>query len=135
MREPMSWPLLAAGLFGTALACASVGMLIAAWSKTLDNYATLMNLVIFPMFFLSGSLYPVERLPSALKLFALINPYTYGTDLLRHAAMTGADNSAFSIGADFSVIGVFSAAALAMAAARFSRETANESLLHRPARI
>jgi ABC-2 type transport system permease protein len=135
MREPISWPLFAAGLFATALACASFGMLIAAWSKTLDNYATLMNLVIFPMFFLSGSLYPIQRLPGALRLFATINPYTYGTDLLRHAAITGADNSAFSIGVDFSVIGVFSVAALALAAARFSRDNATESLLHRPARI
>ncbi len=39
------------GLLGTALACSSLGMLVAAWSRTLDNYATMMNLVIFPVFF------------------------------------------------------------------------------------
>ena len=51
------------GLLGTALVCASLGILVAAWSRTLDNYASMMNLVIFPVFFLSGSLYPVQQLP------------------------------------------------------------------------
>ena len=62
LSRQMSIPLLAAGLLGTALACSSLGMLVAAWSRTLDNYATMMNLVIFPVFFLSGSLYPVQHL-------------------------------------------------------------------------
>ena len=59
----LSLPLLVLGLFATALACASLGMLIAVWSSTLDNFAVVMNFVIFPVFFLSGALYPVQQLP------------------------------------------------------------------------
>jgi ABC-2 type transport system permease protein len=134
LSAQVSIPLLLAGLIGTALACASLGMLIAAWSRTLDNYATMMNLVIFPVFFLSGSLYPVQQLPQALRIVASVNPYTHGVDVLRHAAVAGSSVSFgpdFSLGVDLAVLFGFSAAALAVAAARFSRDTANEPLVHR----
>jgi ABC-2 type transport system permease protein len=134
LDRSVSWPMLAVGLVGTALACASLGMLIAAWSGTLDNYATLMNLVIFPVFFLSGSLYPVQRLPPALKFVATLNPYTHGVDLLRHAAVVGADGAAFSAGLDIAVVVGFSVAALAVAAVRFSLDGVNEPLVRRLAR-
>lgn len=137
LSPQVSIPLLAAGLLGTAFACASLGMLVAAWSRTLDNYAAMMNLVIFPVFFLSGSLYPVQQLPAVLRLAATLNPYTHGVDILRHASVSG---TAVSFGADFrlevdlAVLIGFSAAALAVAAVRFSREAANEPLIHRLAR-
>ena len=70
----LSLPLLVLGLFATALACASLGMLIAVWSSTLDNFAVVMNFVIFPVFFLSGALYPVQQLPDVLKIVAAVNP-------------------------------------------------------------
>ncbi len=130
----VSIPLLAVGLVGTALACASLGMLVAAWSRTLENYATMMNLVIFPIFFLSGSLYPVQQLPDALRFVATINPYTHGVDILKHAAVAGSSVSFgpdFDVGLDLAVLIGFSVAALAVAGARFSRDTANEPLVHR----
>jgi ABC-2 type transport system permease protein len=122
--------MLALGLVGTALACASLGMLIAAWSGTLENYATLMNLVIFPVFFLSGSLYPVQRLPPVLRLVATLNPYTHGVDLLRHASAAGA-GAAFSVWVDVAVVVGFSVAALAIASVRFSLDRMNEPLVRR----
>jgi ABC-2 type transport system permease protein len=130
----LSIPLLAAGLLATALACASLGMLVAAWSRTLDNYAALMNLVIFPVFFLSGSLYPVQQLPTALRLVATLNPYTYGVDLLKHASIAGpsvVSGADFGVGLDLAVLCGFSVAALAVASIRFSRDAAHEPLVHR----
>ena len=137
LSRQVSISLLAIGLLGTALASASLGMLVAAWSRTLDNYATMMNLVIFPVFFLSGSLYPVQELPVVLRLVATVNPYTYGVDLLKHAGVAGPAVAAaadFAVGLDLAVLVAFSAAALAVAGVRFSRGTANEPLLHRLAR-
>jgi ABC-2 type transport system permease protein len=134
LSPQVSIPLLAAGLVCTALASASLGMLVAAWSRTLDNYATMMNLVIFPVFFLSGSLYPVQHLPDALRIAATLNPYTHGVDVLKHAAVGGATvtfGPDFDVGLDLIVLLGFSAAALAIAGARFSRDTANEPLIHR----
>jgi len=134
LSAQVSIPLLAVGLFGTALVCASLGMLVAAWSRTLDGFATMMNLVIFPVFFLSGSLYPVSQLPYALRIVAMLNPYTYGVDILKHAAVAGPTVSVgadFDVGVDLAVVIGFSAAALAVAGARFSRHAANEPLIHR----
>jgi ABC-2 type transport system permease protein len=131
MHHAICVPLLVAGLLGTALTSASLGMLIAAWSGTLDNYATLMNLVIFPVFFLSGSLYPVQHLPPALKLIASVNPFTHGVDLLRHAVVVGADGAAFSVSVDAAVILAFSIAALTIASVRFSLDGVNEPLVRR----
>ena len=131
VHPPASMLMLVAGLVGTALACASLGMVIAAWSGTVDNFATLMNLVIFPVFFLSGSLYPVERLPPLLRLIATVNPYTHGVDLLRHAGLSGPGVGAFGAGTDMAWLAGFSAIALAAAAFRFENTGASESLVHR----
>lgn len=134
VHVPASMLLLVAGLLGTALACASLGMLIAAWSGTVENFATLMNLVIFPLFFLSGSLYPVERLPPVLRGIATLNPYTHGVDLLRHAGLSGPSEGAFSVGIDLAWLICFSVVALTVAAFRFENAGANESLIHRLAK-
>jgi ABC-2 type transport system permease protein len=125
--------LLALAVVATALACGGIGILVAAFTRTLDNYAAIMNFVIFPVFFLSGSLYPVERLPAALKAVALANPYTYGVDLLKHAFGGGAPGfgADFGVGLDLAVLAGFTAAALAVASWRFSRESAHEPLIHR----
>lgn len=130
-RSGISIPLLAAGLVTTALACAAMGMLIAVWTKTLDNFAVIMNFFIFPVFFLSGALYPIEHLPAALKIVSLLNPFSYGVDLLKHAMVQG---TATPFGADFSplldlaVLVGFTVLATAFAAWRFSQDSFREVL-------
>jgi len=123
--------LLALGLLATSLACAGIGMLTASFTRTLDNFAAIMNFVIFPVFFLSGSLYPVQNLPEVLRWVATINPYTYGVDLLKHATLgiqaTAAD---FSLTIDFAVLIGFTLVATAVSSWRFSRESAYEPMIH-----
>ncbi|HEX7043500.1 MAG TPA: ABC transporter permease [Burkholderiales bacterium] len=128
--------LLAAALAATAFACAAIGMLVAAFSRTLENFAAVMNFVIFPVFFLSGSLYPVQALPAGLRAAAMLNPYTYGVDLLRHALPAGAAGlgTDFGIGRDLAVLALFTVCATALACWRFSREAAHEPLVRRLAR-
>ena len=121
------WLLLPA--LATAVCCAAIGGLIAAWSKTLDNFAVIMNFFIFPVFFLSGALYPVNQLPEMLKYVVLINPFSYGVDLMKHVVPTA--SSDFSIMTDISVLVVFSVLAISMACWRFSRESVHEPLFHR----
>lgn len=113
----------------TAICCAAIGGLIAAWSKTLDNFAVIMNFFIFPLFFLSGALYPVSQLPEFLKYIVLINPFSYGVDLMKHAVP--AANSDFSIVTDITVLVSFSVVAIVLACWRFSRESVHEPLFHR----
>ena len=117
----------------TALACASLGILTAAWTPTLDNYAVIMNLVIFPVFFLSGSLYPVSQLPDVLRTIATVNPYTYAVDLLKHAnlSLTGPGFAPdFSITTDVAVLAAFIVLATVVACLRFSQESRYSALIH-----
>ncbi|HEX7937779.1 MAG TPA: ABC transporter permease, partial [Gemmatimonadaceae bacterium] len=56
-----------------------------------------MNLIMMPMFFLSGALFPVGGLPGWLAVLTRLDPATYGMDPLRRVVL-GAEASAFSGG-------------------------------------
>jgi ABC-2 type transport system permease protein len=123
-----NWLLLPAAIVASSFACAGIGMLTASFSRTLDNFAATMNFVIFPVFFFSGSLYPVQTLPTVLKRVASINPYTYGVDLLKHAILPGSSTD-FGYAVDIAVLVGFSLLALAIASWRFSQESAYEPMI------
>jgi ABC-2 type transport system permease protein len=124
LHAPASVTLLTAGLIVTALVCASLGMLIAVYSKSYEDFAVIMNFFIFPTFFLSGALYPVQQLPLVLKSVALANPFSYGVDLIKHALLPGVSGpliSDFSATLDLGVMLAFIAVALGIACFRFSQ--------------
>jgi ABC-2 type transport system permease protein len=123
LGAPNSLTLLATALFLTSLACASVGMTIAVFSKTLDNFAVLMNFVLFPMFFLSGALYPLKHLPVALKFIAACNPLSYGVDAVKHALLPAAaiTSTDFSAAQDLCMLLAIAVIAMIIACLRFSQ--------------
>ena len=56
--------------------------------KQLENFAGVMNFVIFPMFFASSALYPLWRIREASPLLYEIcraNPFTHAVELIRFA--------------------------------------------------
>ena len=128
-RSGTDWKLLAVAIPLTSFACAGIGMITASFTRTLDNFAATMNFVIFPVFFLSGALYPVRSLPVMLKRAAIANPYTYGVDFLKHAILTASASTDFSVGMDFGILAGFSIVALAVASWRFSQESAYEPMI------
>lgn len=70
------------------LALGAVGLLLSSLIQQLENFAGVMNFVIFPLFFLSSALYPLWRMKeSSLELYWLcaINPFTHGVELIRYA--------------------------------------------------
>lgn len=42
-----------------------------------------MNFVVFPIFGLSGALFPIDTLPGWLKTLTLLDPLTYGVEGIR----------------------------------------------------
>ena len=119
----INWYLLLTGMLTLAIACSGVGLLVASFSKTLDNFAAIMNFVIFPIFFLSGSLYPITNLPYFLKFIAQLNPYTYGVDILKHGILVpNGGTSDIPLIISFSVLIIFSITAFFIASWRFSLE-------------
>src|SRR4051794_6465413 len=66
----------------------ALGMLISSVVKQLENFAGVMNFVIFPMFFASSALYPLWRVQEAspvLYYACLFNPFTHAVELIRFA--------------------------------------------------
>lgn len=75
-------------------------LFISSVIKQLENFATVMNFVIFPMFFLSTALYPLWRIKdSSILLFNIssLNPFTYIVESIRFSLYLKADYMAFSI--------------------------------------
>jgi ABC-2 type transport system permease protein len=60
-----------------------LGLIFASRIKDMQGYSIIMNFVVFPLFFLSGALYPVSNLPPWLRVLSYFDPLTYGVDGLR----------------------------------------------------
>ena len=72
----------------SGLMLGSLGMLLSSAVKQLENFAGVMNFVIFPMFFASSTLYPLWRVKeSSLLLYTIceVNPFTHAVELIRFA--------------------------------------------------
>ena len=67
----------------TSAAVVGLALCIAARLKTFEGFSNFANLVALPLFFLSGSMYPVDDAPRWLAPLILINPITYAVDALR----------------------------------------------------
>src|SRR6476659_7328088 len=96
----------------SGLMLGALGMLISSGIKQLENFAGVMNFVIFPMFFASSALYPLWRILESSPLLyyvCLFNPFTHAVELIRFAlygqinwvslAVVGGCTAAFMIGA------------------------------------
>ena len=80
-------PVLILGVLGLllllAFAVTSFGLLVAVSIKQAQTFTSIMQLFVFPMFFLSGALYPVSGLPTWLGALNRIDPLTYAVDPMR----------------------------------------------------
>jgi ABC-2 type transport system permease protein len=72
----------------SGLMLGALGMLISSMVRQLENFAGVMNFVIFPMFFASSALYPLWRVleaSPALYWVCQLNPFTHAVELVRFA--------------------------------------------------
>lgn len=72
----------------SGLMLGALGLLLSSFIKQLENFAGVMNFVIFPMFFLSTALYPLWKIQeSSVLLYRLsqFNPFTHAVELIRFA--------------------------------------------------
>jgi len=87
-------------IFLIAFFLGSLGLMLSNLIKQLENFAGVMNFVIFPMFFLSSALYPLWKMKEAsLWLYWLceFNPFTACVELLRFALYGEIEPTALSI--------------------------------------
>ncbi len=72
----------------SGLMLGALGLVLSSFIRQLENFAGVMNFVIFPMFFASSALYPLWRVKeSSLPLYYICeaNPFTHATELIRFA--------------------------------------------------
>jgi ABC-2 type transport system permease protein len=72
----------------TGLMLGAAGMFLSSTVRQLENFAGVMNFVIFPAFFLSSALYPLWRMRESsevLYYLCLANPFTHAVELIRFA--------------------------------------------------
>ena len=91
----------------------ALGLLLSSFIKQLENFAGVMNFVIFPMFFMSSALYPLWRMAESSELLhdiCAVNPFTHAVELIRFALYAQFNGAA--LGWTVLATAVFTAAAL-----------------------
>lgn len=85
---PLGYVTIFPALIVSGLMLGAVGLLLSSTIRQLENFAGIMNFVIFPMFFLSSALYPLWKLQESsaiLPWICVFNPFTHAVELIRFA--------------------------------------------------
>jgi ABC-2 type transport system permease protein len=72
-------------MFLTAFFFTALGTAIASKLTDMQAFPIIMNFLVMPLFFLSGSIFPLNTAPKALQVLGMLDPLTYGIDGLRYA--------------------------------------------------
>ncbi|MEE8168494.1 MAG: ABC transporter permease [Candidatus Hydrothermarchaeales archaeon] len=82
----------------------SLGIAFASKMEDPHGFQLIMSFVVLPVFFLSGALFPLDRLPTWLKMLSYADPLTYGVDGLRGSLI---GMSQFPLWVDFLIVLAF----------------------------
>lgn len=83
--------LLVPSMVAVAFTLSAFGVLIASRLKSQEAGQYVFQFVTFPLFFLSGGLFPLTNLPAWMEIAVKLNPVSYAMDLMRKAVLVGAD--------------------------------------------
>jgi len=101
-----------------AIGLVSLGLMLGSVLTSPESFGTIVSFLVFPLFFFSGALYPLENLPPWLMLLTYIDPVTYGVDGIR-AVLLG--NSRFPVLVDLLILVAFSFAMIEIGTVFFKR--------------
>jgi ABC-2 type transport system permease protein len=91
-------PLLILGVLALQLLLAfsitAFGVMVAARIKQMQSFMGVMQMIVMPMFFISGALFPVSGLPRWLEVLNRIDPLTYAVDPMRRLVFSHLDITA-----------------------------------------
>ena len=90
-------PRLILGVFALQLllsfSITAFGVMVAARIKQMQSFMGVMQMIVMPMFFISGALFPVANLPGWLTVLNRIDPLTYAVDPMRRLVFNHLDIS------------------------------------------
>jgi len=93
-------------LFVLVFGLVSLGLIFGSILESPEGFGLINSMVTFPLFFLSGALFPLSNLPSWLTIFTRIDPVTYGVDAIRYLML---GNGTFSLVLDMIFLLLFAA--------------------------
>lgn len=91
--DPMLMLLLVIELLLLSFVLTCTGLVIAGRIKQFQAFMAITQLLIMPMLFLSGALFPLTGLPGWLHVLTLVNPLTYAVDPMRRVVFAHLDVS------------------------------------------
>jgi len=91
-------------LLVTTVGLVSIGLILGSQMESPEGFQLIISFLIFPLFFLSGALFPINNLPSYLAPFIFVNPVTYSVDGIRGVLL---GFSEFNLLVDFGVVCLF----------------------------
>ena len=74
-------------MFLIGLSFTSVGIAFASRMEDTHGFQLIVNFILFPVFFLSGALFPLDRIPDWLSFLTYIDPLTYGVEGIRYGLL------------------------------------------------
>jgi ABC-2 type transport system permease protein len=112
-----------------AIATSALGVLIASRIRSVESFQYMFQFMLFPLFFLSGAFFVLDRVPNWIAFIANLNPLTYAIDLFRHILYSDVELSELSkelllvnsAAHDIIIIGVISVVLLAASVISFTR--------------
>jgi len=105
-------------MFLIALLFTALGTSIASTLEDFQGFQLIMNFLVMPLFFLSGSLFPLNIAPKFLKVISTVDPLTYGVDGLR-SSLIGISQLGLAI--DIIILGILTTLFLWIGAYLFSK--------------
>jgi len=118
-------------MFLLAASLGSLGILLATRIKSMEAFQAVMQMLMFPMVFLSGVFFPLQGLPAWMNVLVKINPATYGIDPIRQVVLGASPGTPFgitllgytlSLWHEVTILAIFGVAMLLLAMWSFSNQ-------------
>ncbi|MCL4459291.1 MAG: ABC transporter permease [Chloroflexi bacterium] len=116
-------------MFLVSFAITSLGVAIAAGTRSMEGFQMITQFVLLPLFMLSGAVFPLRNLPEWMEILVKLNPVAYGVDPIRQVILRPSVPSAVmetisfnSVQVDLAVVVGFTVLMLLFAMGRFSTQ-------------
>ena len=118
-------------MFLLAISLGSLGVLLATRIRSMEAFQATMQMLMFPMVFLSGAFFPLQGLPTWMNILVKVNPATYGIAPIRQVMLGTAPDSSSSISLfghtlslwnNITILAVFGAAMILLAMWSFGNQ-------------
>jgi ABC-2 type transport system permease protein len=98
---PLSLAQAAAVVLLMSFGLTSLGLALGSYMYSLEGFQMIVSFVVFPLFFLSGALFPLDNLPEWLSVLTAADPATYGVDALRNLML---GTGSYGVELDFAIL-------------------------------